>query len=292
MKITVPATSANMGPGFDTLGIAVSLYNESLITRSKFTSISIRGSGEGVKKLKKDNLFVRIFNEVYESITGKPDNFRFQFNNNIPISRGLGSSSAVIVGAITAAFSMAEKTIDKQEVLNKAFKYEMHPDNITPAVMGGFTTSLENNGRVLYKKVPIGTEIEAVVVIPDNPISTRRSRAVLPRRYPLQDAVFNIARTSMMTAAFLTKDWALLKEVGHDRLHQHFRMKTFPELFEVKKHAINNGALMSTLSGSGSTFFNIAYKDDALALANALSERFPHFAVKILGFDNDGIKVE
>lgn len=281
-----------MGPGFDTLGIAVSLYNESIITRSKFTSISIKGSGEGVKKLKKDNLFVRIFNEIYESITGQTDNFRFQFNNNIPISRGLGSSSAVIAGAITAAFKMAEKTINKQEILNKAFKYELHPDNITPAIMGGFTTSLENNGRVLYKKVAVGSEIEAVVVIPDNPISTRRARAVLPRRYPLQDAVFNIARTSMMSAAFFTQDWTLLKEVGHDRLHQHFRMKTFPELFEVKKHALNNGALMSTLSGSGSTFFNIAYKDDSQALAKALGDRFPHFGIKILTFDNDGIRVE
>jgi len=281
-----------MGPGFDTLGIALDIKNESVITESKFTSISIKGNGEGIKKLKKDNLFVRIFYDTFNSLCDTRQNFRFQFNNNIPISRGLGSSSAVIVGAIGAAFVMAKKDIDKQAILDRAFRYELHPDNITPATMGGFTLSLEKEGAVLYKKVEVDPDIEAVVTIPDNPISTRRSRAVLPRKYSLQDAVFNISRTALITSAFYSKDWKLLREVTEDRLHQNFRMRMFPELFEVQKNALALGALMSTLSGSGSTFFTLAYKDDAQNIAQKLQERFPQFSVKRVGFNNTGFSTQ
>jgi len=281
-----------MGPGFDTLGIALDIKNESVITESKFTSISIKGSGESIKKLKKDNLFVRIFYDTFNSLCDTRQNFRFQFNNNMPISRGLGSSSAVIVGAIGAAFVMAKKDIDKQAILDRAFRYELHPDNITPATMGGFTLSLEKEGAVLYKKVEVDPDIEAVVTIPDNPISTRRSRAVLPRKYSLQDAVFNISRTALITSAFYSKDWKLLREVTEDRLHQNFRMRMFPELFEVQKNALALGALMSTLSGSGSTFFTLAYKDDAQNIAQKLQERFPQFSVKRVGFNNTGFSTQ
>lgn len=280
-----------MGPGFDTLGIALNIQNESVITESKFTSISIRGSGENNKKLKKDNLFVKIFYETYNSLCDARTNFRFQFSNNIPISRGLGSSSAVIIGAIGAAYAMSGKQLDKQDILNRAFRYEMHPDNITPATVGGFTVSLEKDGEVLYKKVNISNDIEAVVVIPDNPISTRRSRAVLPRKYAINDAVFNISRTALITAAFYSKDWALLRDVVDDRIHQNFRMRMLPELFEVRNFALQNGALMSTLSGSGSTFFNLAYSDDAESLRERLKGRFSHFEVKRLSFDNDGLRI-
>ncbi|MFP4333535.1 MAG: homoserine kinase [Campylobacterales bacterium] len=291
MKIIVPATSANMGPGFDTLGIALNLKNEAIINRAKFTSISIKGSGENIKKLKKDNLFVRIFNETYLALCGKEDNFRFQFNNNIPISRGLGSSSAVITGAITGAYAMAEKPINKRDILNLAFKYELHPDNITPAIVGGFTVSLEKYNKVFYKKAHIPDDVQAVVVIPPNPMSTKRARTVLPKRYLKQDAVYNIARSSLMTAAFFSKDWGLLKLAAEDRIHQTYRMKIFPELFEVQKAAIAEGVLMSTLSGSGSTFFNIVYKNDAKRVQQKLQDKFPHFEVKLLTFNNTGVEV-
>jgi homoserine kinase len=280
-----------MGPGFDTLGIALNLKNEAIINRAKFTSISIKGSGEHIKKLKKDNLFVKIFNETYLSLCGKEENFRFQFNNNIPISRGLGSSSAVITGAITGAYALAGREINKREILNLAYKYEHHPDNITPAIVGGFTVSLEKYGKVFYKKTPICEDVVAVVVIPPTPMSTKRARSVLPKRYLKQDAVYNIGRSSLMTAAFFSKDWGLLKLAAEDRIHQTYRMKAFPELFEVQKAAIQEGVLMSTLSGSGSTFFNLVYKNDSKRVQQRLQDKFPQFEVKVLTFNNTGVEV-
>lgn len=281
-----------MGPGFDTLGIALDIQNESIITESRFTSISVKGSGENDKKLKKDNLFVKIFYETYNSLCDTKRNFRFQFNNNIPISRGLGSSSAVIIGAIGAAYVMSGNELNKQDILNRAFKYELHPDNITPATVGGFTVSLEKDGKILYKKVEVASEVEAIVVIPDNPISTRRSRAALPKKYAVSDVTFNISRTALITAAFYSRDWKLLREVVDDRIHQIFRMRMLPELFEVRNVALQNGALMSTLSGSGSTFFNLAYKEDARSLKERLEDRFPHFEVKRVPFDNEGLRID
>ncbi|MBC7197578.1 MAG: homoserine kinase, partial [Deferribacterales bacterium] len=142
MKIKIPATSANLGPGFDCLGLAIALYNEVSIKPASYQSISVKGEGEENVKLKNNNIFVSIFYEIYQELVGKKDPFRFEFYNNIPFSRGLGSSSAVIVGAIASAYEMAGIKASRETILNKALIYETHPDNIAPAVYGGFTSSV------------------------------------------------------------------------------------------------------------------------------------------------------
>jgi len=286
MFVSVPATSANLGPGFDTLGLAVDLRNEIIIKPSKFLSISTHGEGADNPKIKKNTLFLNIFNENYKRLTTRSDNFRFEFTNRIPISRGLGSSSAVIVAALSAAYTTAGVRYNKREILNQALRYEHHPDNITPAVMGGFNVACVEGDRVYSKKRRLPDYLKAVVVVPNRTISTAKSRTVLPKMYRKEETVYSLSRAAYMTALFMSESWDLLRIASKDKLHQARRMKMMPELFEVQKTALKHGAVMSTLSGSGSTFFNLVYEKDA---QKTLQSRFPQFRVFTLNLDNNGV---
>ena len=291
MTISVPGTSANLGPGFDTLGLAVNLRNYVSIKRGRFHSVHIRGEGEDNPRLKSNHLFMGIFNEHYKKITGKRDNFHFEFNNSIPISRGLGSSSAVIVSALASAYEAANIKITKRKLLNLALVYESHPDNIAPAVMGGFNVCTIERNRVYSQKKRLPSYLRAVVVIPDKPISTSQSRHKLPSSYHKDIAVYNLSHAALLTSAFFTENWELLRVAAKDKFHQKVRMQMLNELFIVQKMAMDNGALMSTLSGSGSTFFNLCYQDDSHNLVKKLRNRFPDFLVKSLELDNDGLRI-
>lgn len=292
MIVSVPATSANLGPGFDTLGLALSLRNEVKIRRSRFFSVSIKGEGKNISKMKSGNIFINIFNEHYKNLTGAIEPFRFEFFNNIPISRGLGSSSATIVSALRCAYEMAQIEVTKEKLLNCALAYEHHPDNITPAVMGGFTAACVENRSVYCVKHEMPSSIRAVVVIPNVHMSTVYSRGSLPKKYSKEDAVFNLSRSSLLTAAMMSGNFDLLRVASMDRFHQEIRMKALPELFSVQRTALDGGALMSTLSGSGSSFFNLVYADDAHNIAQLLSKTFESFRVEIFDFDNDGAIVK
>ena len=291
MKIKIPATSANLGPGFDCLGLALSLYNEVVIKPSSYQSISVKGEGEENVKLKKNNIFISIFNDIYQELVGKKDLFRFEFQNNIPFSRGLGSSSAVIVGAIASAYEMAGVKASKETILNKAILYETHPDNIAPAVYGGFTSSIVENGKVKTLKKNLSDKIQAVMVIPDRSMSTAQSRTQLPKSYMMKNVVYNLSHASFLSAAFFSENWDHLRSASKDCMHEHRRMKQMRELFDVREVALKNGALMSTLSGSGSSFFNLTKAEDASKLASILKNNFPMFRVEVFTFDNDGFTI-
>lgn len=290
MKIFTPATSANLGPGFDSLGLALKLYNETEIKKQNFFSISIVGYGD--KSAKKNNQFVNIFNEVYSELIGKSADFKFSFVNKIPFSRGLGSSSSVIVGAIAAAYEMAGFKITKEAILNRAFVYEMHPDNIAPVVYGGFTANVVHEGKIYTQKALLDSDLRAVMVIPDKSMNTKESRLKLAKSFSMKDTVSNLSHAAFLTACFIHKDYKMLRIASIDKMHEDCRMSTFPQLFEVRKVAYNNGALMSSLSGSGSSFLNIIHKSEANKLKNSLQSSFPNFAVEIYEFDNDGFYIE
>jgi homoserine kinase len=292
MRISVPATSANLGPGFDTLGLALDIRNHVSIKPAKFHSVSLKGEGSDNPKLKDNNMFISTFNDFYQNLSKERRQFRFEFQNEIPMSRGLGSSSAVIISAIASAYAIEGIQIDDKKLLNLALSYESHPDNITPAVMGGFTVSTIHENEVFFIRKELPKSLKAVVVIPNRPISTNLARKALPFKYTKEDAIFNISHSSLLTAAFISEDWRMLKKASKDRFHQYYRMKQMPELFAVQKVALRNGALMSTLSGSGSTFFNIVYAKDAQRLVKKLQDNFPHFKIFSCDFDNTGVKVE
>jgi len=292
LTISVPATSANLGPGFDSLGLAVDLRNVVEFHPSKFFSVSIKGEGENNPRLKGNNLFISIFNEHYSRLTKKKQNYKFTFYNSIPMSRGLGSSSAVIVSAIASAHEAAGIRVSKRRILNHALVYEPHPDNITPAVMGGFNAATIEKNKVFSQRKHLPDYLKAVVVIPNKQMNTSKSRTVLPKSYSKENAVYNLSHTALTVAAFFNEDWEMLKLAAQDRFHQKARMKTLPELFAVQKTAYESGALMSTLSGSGSTFFSLVYDDDSAMIANRLNQKFPDFTVKVLDFDNNGLVIE
>ncbi|NQY52384.1 MAG: homoserine kinase [Campylobacteraceae bacterium] len=292
MRVTVPATSANLGPGFDTLGLAIKLKNQVIIKPAKFHSVSLKGEGSKNPMLKDNNMFVSIFNDFYFNLTQRRKHFRFEFENQIPLSRGLGSSSAVIVSAIASAYAIEGIELSKSKLLNMALAYESHPDNITPAVMGGFCVATVKDNEVQYITKPLPKNLAAVIVVPSRPMSTNLSRKALPYKYSKEDATFNVSHSSLLTAAFMSENWDMLKAASQDTFHQQYRMKQMPELFEVQKESLKAGSLMSTLSGSGSTLFSITHSNDAKRIETILRKKFPHFKVFISGFDNVGLVVE
>jgi len=293
LTIKVPATSANLGPGFDSLGLAIELNNTITITPKDFISVSIKGEGSNKPGIKTNNQFVNIFYNFYIKLTGRNDNFRFEFNNHIPFSRGLGSSSAVIVSAIASAYEMADVTLSKNSILDKALFYESHPDNIAPAVHGGFTASMAiKNEHVYTQKKEIPSYLKAVMVIPNKSMSTAKSRAKMARNISMQKAVFNLTHAAVLTGAFFNEDWSVLRLASEDKMHQNLRMNGMKELYHVQKTALLNGALMSTLSGSGSSFFNLAYQDDAPLMQEKLREQFPKFRIEVYDFNNSGYLIE
>lgn len=296
MNFSVPATSANLGPGFDCLGISLGFRNYFSIEEAREQRITISGEGKTNPHFTQDNTFVRIFMHTYKRLGGKSQ-FHFTFQNNIPVARGMGSSSAIIVGAIFSAFKMVGQIPSKDEVLNLALQHENHPDNITPATMGGFNASFlktthNNKSSVVYLRQRMPRNVKAVMVIPYQPMSTKKARNVLPKTYNVQDCIFNLSHSSVLSLAFCMQRWDLLRESSLDRMHEQVRMATFPVLFQIQKHALHNGALMSTLSGSGSSMFNLCYSDDAKRLAKQLITKFSKFRVLTLDFDNDGVKIE
>lgn len=291
IKIRVPATSANLGPGFDTLGLALKLYNETIIENSSYLSISIKGEGSEKPYVKTNNTFVNIFYDIYKELTGRKDNFRFSFYNSIPFSRGLGSSSSVIVGAIASAYKMACFKVDRDCIVNRALVYEAHPDNITPAVYGGFISAIIDKGKVVKIKKELPDTLKAVVVIPNIAMSTKHSRSILPQQYKIKDTVFNLSHAALLSAAFMSEQWDMLKVASQDAMHENIRMQALSELFDVRRVAYEEGALLSSLSGSGSSFLNLVCDKHSNNLLNVLKTAFSKFEVIKLGLDNDGFTI-
>lgn len=291
MKILTPATSANLGPGFDCLGLSLKFFNEVYIEKSPFSSISIHGEGCENLYLKKKNIFVKIFDEIYERLCGKRENFRFVFHNNIPLSRGLGSSSAIIVAAIASAYELSGFKAERETILNEALIYENHPDNIAATTLGGFVCSLVERNRIYSIKKDVDENLRAVIVVPNIAMNTEKNRELLPKNLSFEDGVFNLTHASFLTACFLEKKYEFLRLASRDKLHELKRMQTLPELFKVQKFALNNGALMSTLSGSGSSFFNLAYRGEAEILAKKMQKEFQDFRIMCLEFDNKGFEI-
>lgn len=292
MKAITPATSANLGAGFDALGIALKLYNEVSLSPASFTSVSIGGEGSDSSQLKRNNLFLNIFNEVFFELTGKNGTFRIVFDNRIPFSRGLGSSSAAIVSAIALAYGAAGFKANRQSILNRALIYENHPDNISPATLGGFVSSIVKNDKVIFNKFDIKDDIKAVVVIPDKPMSTSLSRTTLPKNYSMKECVHSLSHAALLATCFASARYENLRYASEDIMHEPYRMPALPELAHVRECAYKNGALLSTLSGSGSSFLNITYKDDAERLKHILSDKFSNFRVEVFEFDNEGFRLE
>lgn len=265
MKVSVktPATIANLGPGFDSFGLALPLYNiisvEETVLPGSGIEISIINEKNNEETdlaevpTDKTNIVYKAIELLYNFIGQIPTELKITVKTQIPIARGLGSSASVIVGGLIAANELLGRPADEKVLMSIATEIEGHPDNITPAFTGGVTvSSWEEDGSIIYRNLPWNDEWKLMVCVPDYELNTGVSRSVIPKEVPLKDAVYNLKKSAMFVEALHTKDEELLKLSLDDKLHQPYREKIVPGLFEIKnnlKHV--NGVLGTVLAGAG-----------------------------------------
>jgi len=254
LKLIVPASTSNIGAGFDTFGLALTLYNTFEISESDAFEVEIYGEGEDSLPSTLDNLFIKTYIRACQELGVEDRPIKVVQKNGIPLGRGLGSSATAILGGILTAAELNNIKLSPQEVLEIAFIFESHPDNLVPALVGGFTISaVGENRRVYFERLEFPKELQIVVLIPEFEILTEEARRVLPKFVPLEDAVFNIQRASLLISALVKKDFDLLREAVEDRLHQPFRGKLLHGFDTFKEEAYKMGADAVFISGSGST---------------------------------------
>jgi len=297
VTVRVPATSANCGPGFDTLGLACNLYNYftyELIDQG----LSLKIEGEGTEKLKagKNNLAFLSFYKVWDTIVGSKTGLSITMSNNIPLSRGLGSSSTAIVAGLVAANHLSGNTLTKKEIVQLATEIEGHPDNVAPAILGGMTISYVDDGRANSLKFLPLKPFKLVAVVPDMPLATSLARKAIPKTVPHQDAVFNTSRAALLVGAMLTGEYQYLGSGLCDRLHQPYRAHLIPGMEDAFKAAITNGAYNAIISGAGSTLMayvpvKVSCEEVGEAMCKALAEHDLNSVFHILDIDTEGAVV-
>jgi homoserine kinase len=251
IEVRVPATSANLGPGFDVLGLALGLHNDVVLEEADRVVVAIEGEGAGRLDTGGDNVVARAARMVYEAVGRKFTGASIGCVNRIPPSRGLGSSAAAWVGGLVAANAVLGSPLDREAILALASRAEGHPDNVAAALLGGLTVSCAVGDRVLAVSLPVSTEIGWVVLVPQMESSTREARSVLPDTVPRADAVFNLQRLGLLLAALASGHADHLRFAMDDRLHQPQRQVLFPWMESVRRSALDAGALGCVLSGAG-----------------------------------------
>ncbi len=253
-RLVVPATSANLGPGFDTLGLALDLCNELTLERAS-SGVTVSVQGEGADEVDpQDNLIVYAYREAFALLGKEPFPVQMHSVNKIPFSRGLGSSSAAIVAGLAAAQAMSGCAVPKQSLVNLASKLDGHPDNVLPALFGGIVVgATDADENVFYHRISPPQDLIATVLVPDYPLPTKKARAALPLCYSKDDVVYNLGHVGLLVAAFISGEVELLKEAMTDKLHEPYRLPLMPGMLDVQKTALENGALAAVVSGAGST---------------------------------------
>lgn len=267
--IKVPATSANLGSGFDTLGMALGLYNEikfELLEDTDTLEIEIDGYGKNKGFDTKENLIYKAYAYPFKKRGQAIPSIKIQANNQIPFARGLGSSSAAIIIGLIAAQVASGFSYTEEELLLLATELDHHPDNVAPALLGGIVLSRLEEGKLLYKKITPPEKLKTLAIVPNYELSTSLARSVLPENYSKVDVIKNLGAISFLITAFLTKDLSLLAHGLKDRLHEPYRETLIPELALVKAQAKKDNALGTIISGAGSTI--LVFYDEAFCLEN------------------------
>ncbi|MBQ1389029.1 MAG: homoserine kinase [Clostridia bacterium] len=269
IKIQIPATSANIGSGFDSLGIALDLYNYVWMEEDDLIDIS---SSDGIEiPTDESNLIFWSAQRLYAECGKTLPGLKIVQENNIPMTRGLGSSSACIAAGLIGANRFLGSPLSQHELVNLACKIEGHPDNTTPALMGGLVTAAMENGRVYSVSVPVAEHIRFGVLIPPFELKTETARKALPDTYTRDNAVYNLSRSSLMTAALFSGSLDNLRVAVQDSLHQPFRKKFIQGVETVFRMSYELGSYGTYISGAGPSI--IAIIDDTL------EEQFERFAV-------------
>lgn len=316
IRVKVPATTANLGSGFDSFGVALNLYNEIEVVEIKeiqgrlwtlnsepapeassaFQKGKVRVEiiGEGKDTLPKDerNIVWKAMKKVF-SICKKPlYNYHLRLNNRIPLESGLGSSAAATLAGLLAANKICYNKISETDILKLAVELEGHPDNIVAAFAGGFCICYKENDRIEYLKLEMPSDLKSVVCTPEFGLSTKFARKILPKKVPMASAVFNLSRSAVFTASILKKKYELLKVAMEDRLHQSYRDRYIPGIKKVFDSAYKSGAYGVAISGAGPSIVSFSSRVKAKNVALAMEKGFKSAGVKsrsfILDFENKG----
>lgn len=296
VKVCVPGTTANCGPGFDAVGIACTVYNdlELILTEQGSLLIEIEGEGKGIIPTDEKNIVLQVIKNVLKKVGKEYQGIHIKMYNRIPLSRGLGSSAAAIVSGIVAANAATGNLLSKAEMLDMATAIEGHPDNVAPAIFGGITISVMEENQARYLRfIPPG-KLNMVVAIPEFNLSTHSARQVLPQTVPFKDAVFNISRTALVIGALCQGEFQHLRYALEDKIHQPYRQHLIPGMQQVFAAALEQGALGAAISGAGPcliAFADDGYEEIGMAMVQAFADNDIEARYLVLGIDLDGAKV-
>ena len=270
VHVRVPATSANLGAGFDALGLALALYNEVTATEADGVTVALEGQGSGRLPTGGDNVVARGVRQAYDAAARPFKGVALTCVNRIPSARGLGSSAAAWVGGLLAGNALLGGPLSREALLALAARAEGHPDNAAAALYGGLTVSCAlGDGRIATVSLPVPGTLRWIVLVPETTSSTADARAVLPDSVPRGDAVFNVQRVSLLLAGLQSGRVDVLAAALDDRLHQPYRRRFFPWMTAVIDAAREAGALGGVLSGAGPSVL-AAVSGDADAVARAM----------------------
>lgn len=248
-KIKVPATSANLGPGFDVMGLAIDRYNT--------FNFKI---GETFPE---DNLIYKSYRSVFEYLNKDMITVEITVDEDVPRARGLGSSATCIVGGIMGANEILENPLNKEEILKLASKIEGHPDNVAPAIYGGLVASVVEGNKIHTGNIPIKNDLIFIALVPNFELSTSQAREVLPKEIPHDLGVYNVGRASMLISGLIRGDNSLLKIGLADKLHQPYRGKLIEGFDDIISKSYDSGSLGCYLSGAGPTIMCIGEEGDS-----------------------------
>jgi homoserine kinase len=277
IRVSVPASAGNSGSAFDSLGLAYGLCNEVVVEPDAPPGVVVEGEGAELLRGGEPNLVQQAFARFAEVTGRRMPPHRLGLTNRIPFGRGLGSSAAAIVGGLLAADALLGTKLGLEGLLRIALPMEGHPDNVAPALYGGFVLTVLNDGDVSgpVTVVPLKPppDWRAVLCVPDLVIPTREARAILPASVPRADAIFNHSRVGLLVAALAQGRPELLRVAMQDRLHQPYRARIFPEMDALIRAGLEGGAWGACLSGAGSAVLAVASRAKADAVAAAFARR-------------------
>ncbi|POB09121.1 homoserine kinase [Sulfobacillus sp. hq2] len=278
LEVRVPATSANLGSGLDSLGLALSL--ELTLTYHPSSSLHIFTEGEGADELPTDesNLIWSCATKLYEEMTGEPlPSGVVRVTNHIPVSRGLGSSAAAVVAGLLLGNALLPHPLGRAALLERATALEGHPDNVAAALYGGFVLVYRNRHHQLAVSQYAPPPLISLLAIPSYPVPTKDSRAILPSHVARDDAIFNAQRVGLWVHAMASRDWSLLRDAAEDRLHQPYRTQLVAGLDDLIQTSYAHGAYSATLSGSGPTILALVPPDNVSDVESAWTALAIHY---------------
>jgi len=280
--VKVPATTANLGPGFDCIGMALKLYNEFKFTVLNSGNLVIRVSGVGAEGIEsnQNNLLYQSFLKLYQYIDQTPPLVKIEIELGVPMARGLGSSATAIVGGLTAANQLAGSPLSLLQLMDLAIALEGHPDNVVPAILGGCRLAATNQTGWEICDITWHRHIIPVLAIPDFELSTASAREVLPVEVSRADAIFNTAHLGLLIRALATNRPEWLKAALQDKLHQPYRQVLIPGYADVYVAAMNAGAYGLVISGAGPSLLALSDVSDALRVEEAMADAWKSVGVK------------